>query len=275
MWGDELKRILDLLDNAHPGRFCTFARVNFEGIDDADWADRTAKMLEESFKAGAKGVKIHKDLGLEHRYKNGKLVPVDDPKLDPAWEVCGQYKKPITIHSSDPIAFFTPLNNENERWHELNQNPDWLFADKSKYPDWNVPAEQLIHMVEKHPKTTFIGAHVIVAEDLDLVGKWLDKYPNLNVDMCARISELGRQPYTARRFLTKYQDRVLFGTDTFPDREAYRIYYRFFETDDEYFDCQKSHHLQGFWMIYGVYLPKDVLEKIYHKNAERLILGKA
>lgn len=275
MWGDELKRTIELLEGTHPGRFCTFARVNFEGIDDADWADRTAKQLEESFRAGAKGVKIHKTLGLGHRYKNGKLVPVDDPKLDPAWEVCAQYKKAITIHSTDPVAFFSPLDNKNERWHELNQHPDWLFADKSKYPDWNVPCEQLMHMVEKHPKTTFIGAHVIVAEDLELVGKWLDKYPNLNVDMCARISELGRQPYTARRFLMKYQDRVLFGTDTFPDREAYRIYYRFFETDDEYFECAASHHLQGFWMIYGVYLPKEVLEKIYYKNADRLILGKA
>ena len=104
------------------------------------------------------------------------------------------------------------------------------------------------------------------------MAKWLDKYPNLYIDIDARISELGRQPYTARKFLIKYQDRVLFGTDTPPnDREAYRIYYRFLETDDEYFDCQKSHHLQGFWMIYGVFLPKDVLAKMYYKNAERLL----
>lgn len=275
MWGDELKRILDLLDHAHPERFCTFARVNFDGIDDAHWADREARQLEESFKAGAKGLKLHKDLGLGHRYKDGKLVPVDDPKLDGVWEVCAKYKKAVTIHSSDPIAFFTPLDNKNERWHELNQNPDWLFADRKLYPTCEVLWDQLIHVVEKHAQTTFIGAHIIVAEDLALVSKWLDKYPNLNVDMCARINELGRQPYTARRFLTKYQDRVVFGTDTFPNRESYRIYWRFFETDDEYFDCQKSHHLQGFWMIYGVYLPKEVLEKIYLKNAERLILGKA
>jgi predicted TIM-barrel fold metal-dependent hydrolase len=275
MWGDQLKVILDRLDHAYPGRFCTFARINFENIDDAGWADRTAKQLEASFKAGARGLKLHKDLGLEHRYKNGKLVPVDDPKLDPAWEVCAAYHKPVTIHTADPIAFFTPLDGNNERWHELNEHPDWLFADRSKYPEREKLLDQFIRMIEKHPKTTYIGAHVIVAEDLEQVGKWLDAHPNLNVDMCARISELGRQPYTARRFLIKYQDRVLFGTDTRPDREAYRIYYRFFETDDEYFDCAKSHHLQGFWMIYGVYLPKDVLEKIYHKNADRLILGKA
>ncbi len=175
MWGDELKRILDRLDGAHPGRFATFARIDFRGIDDAAWSDRTARQLEESFRAGAKGLKIHKSLGLTHRYKHGKLMPVDDP--------------------------------------------------------------------------------------------------NLCVDFCARISELGRQPYTARRFLIKYQDRVLFGTDTRPDREAFRIYYRFLETDDEYFDCAKSHHLQGFWMIYGVHLPPEVLRKIYHQNADRIILG--
>ena len=135
---------------------------------------------------------------------------------------------------------------------------------------------QFINVVARHPKTTFIGAHFgNNAEDLATVGKWLDEYPNLNVDIDARISELGRQPYTARKFFLKYQDRILFGTDTTPRREAFRIYYRFLETDDEYFDCAASHHLQGFWMIYGIHLPADVLEKIYHKNAERLLFAGA
>ena len=128
--------------------------------------------------------------------------------------------------------------------------------------------DQFIHLVAKHPQTTFIGAHFgNNAEDVATVARWLDKYPNLVIDIDARISELGRQPYTARKFLIKYQDRVMFGTDTTCRRESYRTYYRFLETDDEYFDCAASHHLQGFWMIYGVFLPKDVLEKIYLKNA--------
>jgi predicted TIM-barrel fold metal-dependent hydrolase len=127
-------------------------------------------------------------------------------------------------------------------------------------------------VVEKHPKTTFVSTHFgNNAEDIGAVAKWLDKYPNLYVDIDARISELGRQPYTARKFFLKYSDRVMFGTDTTPNREAYRVYYRFLETDDEYFDCAASHHRQGFWMIYGLYLPKEVLEKVYVKNAERLV----
>jgi predicted TIM-barrel fold metal-dependent hydrolase len=132
---------------------------------------------------------------------------------------------------------------------------------------------QFVHAVAKHPNTTFIGAHFgNNVEDLATVGKWLDDYPNLYIDIDARISELGRQPYTARRFFLKYQDRILFGTDTAPRREAFRIYYRFLETDDEYFDCAASHHLQGFWMIYGIHLPPDVLQKVYQTNAERILI---
>jgi predicted TIM-barrel fold metal-dependent hydrolase len=271
MWGQDLKETLDALDNAHPGRFLTFAQINFDGLDDADWSQREAKRLEESFKAGAKGLKFHKDLGLGVRHKDGTLLKVDDPKMDPIIEVCAKYQRPIMIHTADPAAFFTPLDRFNERWHELNTHPNWLFYGKD-FPPQKQLLDQFIRLVAKHPKATFIGAHFgNNAEDVVMVAKWLDTYPNLYVDIDARISELGRQPYTARKFLLKYQDRVMFGTDTPPDREAYRIYYRFLETDDEYFDCAKSHHLQGFWMIYGVFLPKDVLEKIYYKNAERIL----
>ena len=220
---------------------------------------------------GAKGLKFHKSLGLGYRYKDGKYLMPDDAKMDPIYETCGKYHRPIMIHTADPAAFFTPLDKDNERWHELNQHPDWLFYGKD-YPKREELLDAFIHAVAKHPRTTFIGAHFgNNAEDVAKVAQWLDKYPNLVIDIDARISELGRQPYTARKFLIKYQDRVMFGTDTTCRREAYRIYYRFLETDDEYFDCAASHHLQGFWMIYGVFLPKDVLEKIYCKNAERLL----
>jgi predicted TIM-barrel fold metal-dependent hydrolase len=271
MWGNDLKETLDALDNAHPGRFLTFAQINFDGLDDADWSQREANRLEESFKAGAKGLKFHKDLGLGVRHKDGTLLKVDDPKLDPIIEVCAKFRRPIMIHTADPAAFFTPLDRFNERWHELNTHPGWLFFGHD-YPPQKELLAQFIHLVAKHPKTTFIGAHFgNNAEDVATVAKWLDTYPNLYVDIDARISELGRQPYTARKFFLKYQDRVMFGTDTPPNRTSYRIYYRFLETDDEYFDCAASHHLQGFWMIYGVFLPKEVLAKIYFKNAERIL----
>jgi predicted TIM-barrel fold metal-dependent hydrolase len=271
MWGDQLKETLAALDEAHPGRFLTFAQINFEGIDDADWSAREAKRLEASFKMGAKGLKFHKSLGLEVKLKDGKYLMPDDPKMDAIYETCAKYHRPIMIHTGDPLAFFTPLDKNNERWHELNDNPDWLWYGHD-YPSMQELLDAFIHAVAKHPHTTFIGAHFgNDAENVAQVAGWLDRYPNLMIDIDARISELGRQPYTARKFLIKYQDRVMFGTDTTCRREAYRIYYRFLETDDEYFDCRDSHHLQGFWMIYGVFLPKDVLHKIYNQNAERVL----
>lgn len=269
--GDRLRETLAALDEAHPGRFLTFALVDFDGIDEEGWTDREVKRLEESFKAGAKGLKFHKSLGLRYRYKTGRLVPVDDPKLDPLWALCGKLGKPVVIHVADPAAFFTPLDRFNERWHELNQHPDWLFFG-DQFPRRQEILDQLHRVIARHPGTTFISTHMgNNAEDLASVGESLDRFPNMLVDFDARISELGRQPYSARRFFLKYQDRILFGTDTTPRREAFRIYYRFLETDDEYFDCSASHHLQGFWMIYGIFLPDDVLEKIYHKNAERVL----
>jgi predicted TIM-barrel fold metal-dependent hydrolase len=272
-WGDQLKETLAALDEAHPGRFLSFALVNFDGIDDPDWGQREAKRLEESFNAGAKGLKFHKNLGLRYRYKDGRLMTVDDPQLDPVWEMCAKHHRPVVIHIADPAAFFTPLDRFNERWHELNANPGWLFYG-GKNPQRQDLLDQLHRVIAKHPNTTFINTHFgNNAEDLASVAEKLDKYPNMFIDIDARISELGRQPYAARRFFLKYQDRIMFGTDTTPRREAYRIYYRFLETDDEYFNCAESHHLQGFWNIYGIYLPKEVLEKVYRTNAERILYG--
>jgi len=272
-WDSRLKETLQALDEAHPKRFLTFALLDFSDIDDDGWSAREAKRLEASFQAGAKGLKFHKTLGLRYRYKNGKPMPVDDPKLEPIWDLCAKFNRPVMIHTADPAAFFTPLDRFNERWHELNAHPDWLF-----YGDQFTPRAELLaqftRVVAKHPRTTFIGAHFgNNAEDLATVAKWLDAYPNLVIDIDARISELGRQPYTARRMFLKYHDRIMFGTDTPPKREAFRIYYRFLETDDEYFDPAASHHLQGFWMIYGVFLPREVLQELYHKNAERILYG--
>ncbi|MBN2131201.1 MAG: amidohydrolase family protein [Sedimentisphaerales bacterium] len=272
-WGTRLKETLAALDEAHPGRFLTFALLDFHGIDEEDWGRREAQRLEESFRAGAKGLKFHKSLGLSYRYQNGKLMPVDDPKLDPVWEMCAKYNRPVMIHTADPAAFFTPLDRFNERWHELNAHPNWLFHGE-QFPSRDELLAQRNRAIARHPNTKFICAHFANnPEDVATVATWLDSYPNMYIDIDARISELGRQPYTARKFFLKYQDRVMFGTDTTPNRQAYWTNYRFLETDDEYFDCLPGHHRQGFWMIYGVFLPKDVLEKLYHKNADRLFFG--
>jgi predicted TIM-barrel fold metal-dependent hydrolase len=272
--GQRLKETLAALDEAHPGRFLTFALLDFSGIDDENWGRREAKRLEESFRAGAKGLKLHKSLGLSYRYSNGKLMPVDDPKLDPVWQMCAKYNRPVVIHVADPAAFFTPLDRFNERWHELGDHPNWLFHGE-QFPSRDEVLAQRNRAIARHPKTIFICAHFgNNPEDLTAVGKWLDTYPNMYVDVDARISELGRQPYTARKFFLKYQDRIMFGTDTPPRRDAYRMYYRFLETDDEYFDCAGGHQRQGFWMIYGLFLPKNVLEKVYRTNAEQLFFGR-
>jgi predicted TIM-barrel fold metal-dependent hydrolase len=272
-WDERLKETIAALEGAHPGRFLTFTLINFEDLDDEGWTERETKRLRASFEAGAKGLKFHKSLGLSVRYRDGRLMPVDDPKLDPIWDVCAEFQKPVMIHTSDPAAFFTPLDRYNERWHELNSHPDWLFYG-ADFPTRAELHAQRNRVIAKHPKTTFICAHFANnSEDLATVGKWLDTYPNMQIDIDARISELGRQPYSARRFFLKYQDRIMFGTDTTPRVDAFRSYYRFLETDDEYWDPVDSHHRQGVWMIYGIFLPKDVLEKVYRTNAERVLYG--
>lgn len=270
-WDDKLRETVAALDEAHPGRFLTFALINLRDFDAEGWSQRETQRLRKSFEAGAKGLKFHKSLGLSYRSAEGKLLTIDDERLDPIWDLCGEMNRPVMIHTADPAAFFTPLDRYNERWHELNDHPNWLFHG-DKYPSREELLEQRNRAIAKHPETTFIGAHFgNNPEDIETVGKWLDKYPNFYVDIDARISELGRQPYTCRKFFIKYQDRILFGTDTTPKADAYRLYYRFMETDDEYFDTAESHHRQGFWNIYGIFLPKPVLEKIYRSNAARIL----
>jgi len=252
-------------------RFLIFFAPDFSKIDEPDFGIREAKRLEEAVKLGIKGMKIFKSLGLTLKDKSGKPVPVDDPRIDPLWAKCGELGIPVEIHVSDPNAFFTPIDRFNERYDELAAHPNWSFYGE-QYPAKEEILAQRNRVIARHPKTVFIGAHVgNLPEELHRVAMWLDSYPNFYVDIDARINELGRQPYTARKFLIQYQDRVLFGTDTAPNAESYKIYYRFLETDDEYFDPAGGHHLQGRWMIYGLYLPDTVLEKLYYKNAVRLL----
>jgi predicted TIM-barrel fold metal-dependent hydrolase len=267
---DFFKKHLRVSQSISKDRFLLFFRPDFSKIDEPDFGENEAKKMAEAVKMGCRGLKISKRLGLGHKDKTGKYITVDDSRIDPIWAKCGELGIPVEIHVTDPRAFFTPLDKYNERYDELGQNPDWLFYG-DQFPSKNEILEARNRVIERHPNTIFIGAHFgNLPEELDVVGKWLDTYPNLYVDIDARISELGRQPYTARKFFIKYQDRILFGTDTPCNAEAYRLYFQFLETDDEYIDPTPAHKLQGRWMIYGLFLPDEVLEKVYNKNALKI-----
>lgn len=269
--GDFYKEHLRQCQAVSKDRFIVFFSPDFSRIDEPDFGNKEAARLEEAVKLGCRGLKIFKSLGLTDRDKSGRLIPVDDPRIDPIWAKCGELRIPVMIHVTDPVAFFTLLDKYNERYDELQAHPDWLFYGP-QFPSKNEILAQRNRVIARHPQTIFVGAHVAnLPEDLGAVAQWLDTYPNLYVDIDARISELGRQPYTARKFFIKYQDRITFGTDTMPSAVAYRIYYRFLETDDEYFNPSGGHHLQGRWNIYGIFLPDTVLEKVYHKNAEKVL----
>jgi predicted TIM-barrel fold metal-dependent hydrolase len=268
---DYYREHLKVSNQVSAERFLVFFRPDFSKIDEPNFGEKEARRLEEAVKMGIRGLKIAKSLGLTIKDKTGRIVPVDDPRIDPIWAKCGELGIPVMIHVSDPKAFFTPVDRYNERYDELGAHPNWSFYGDG-FPSKEEILNQRNRVFAKHSETIFIGAHMgNLPEELGRVAMWLETYPNFYVDIDARISELGRQPYTTRRFLIKYQDRVLFGTDTPPIAEAYRVYYRFLETDDEYIDPSAGHHLQGRWMIYGVYLPDDVLEKIYNKNALKIL----
>ncbi len=277
-WGEDiLETHLDHFKAAAPERFRCYGGVAWDkwpehGSRFGEWA---AARLRQQAARGAQGLKIWKPLGLTVKDQDGRLVTVDDERLDPLWAVAGELKLPVTIHIADPVAFFDPVDNRNERWEELADNPDWQFPSPP-FPPFSSIIEAFGNIVRRHAGTTFVGAHVgCYAENLAWVGALFDECPNFYVDISERIAELGRQPYTARRFFLKYADRILFGTDRPAEENIYPIYYRFLETDDEnmpygYEDVPR----QGRWRIHGLYLPDDVLEKVYFKNAERVILGR-
>jgi len=248
---------------------------------DAAFGETEARRLRDGVAAGAAGLKVWKLLGLRARDVSGRLVPVDDPRLDQLWAAAGELGVPITIHIADPIAFFDPLDARNERWEELQAHPDWHFwptrprgrPEMDGFPPFDELIDGLEAVVVRHPATTFIGAHVGCApEDLGRVSAILERCPNFHVDLAARVAELGRQPYTARAFFLRWPDRILFGTDSGPDAAMYAVHYRFLETIDESFDYGTDEVPgQGRWQIHGLGLPEDVLAKVYRDNARRLI----
>ena len=273
-WGEDLlQRHLDHFKAAAPERFRIFGGVDWSrwpehGDRFGEWA---AARFREQARRGAEGLKIWKPFGLRVRDQRGALVAVDDVRLDPLWAAAGELRLPVMIHVADPAAFFDPLDNTNERWEELQAHPDWQFPSPP-FPPFMSIMNALAALVARHPRTVFIGAHVgCYAENLGWVSHLLDRCPNFYVDISARIGELGRQPYTARRFCLQHADRVLFGLDAGADLDTYRLYYRFLETEDEYFNYGVGEiPTQGRWSIYGLHLPDDVLEQIYFRNAERV-----
>ncbi len=275
-WGEEILHAhLDHFKSAAPERFLVFG-----GVDWSQWADKgdgfpewAADRLGAQKARGAQGLKIWKVFGLHVRDHAGRLVKIDDPRLTPLWETAAELNLPVVVHVADPVAFFDPVDNTNERWEELQAHPEWAFTSPP-FPSFMGLMDGLANLVTRHAHTTFIGAHVgCYAENLGWVGALLDRCPNFHIDISARIGELGRQPFSARRFFLRYADRILFGTDMGPDLGAYRIYYRFLESGDEYFDYgTEDVPQQGRWRAYGLHLPDDVLKKVYSENA-RDVLG--
>ncbi len=277
--GSKLDRMLEKFHRFAPDRFVIFCSPDLSRIDDPDFESATARFIEGAVAAGAGGIKIYKNLGLSLRDRAGRIVPVDDPRLDAIWATAGRLGVPVLIHTADPVAFFTPVDRHNERWMQLNRHPTWSYHG-SDVPGRDELLAQRDRVIERHPSTQFIGAHVgNSAEDLGALAALLKRFPNFHVDISGRVAELGRQPYSARRFIMAFQDRVLFGTDRYPGRPQqprYRIYFRFLETWDEYFDYY-DHPFPptGEWKIYGIGLPDDVLRKVYHGNAERIFAMRA
>jgi len=268
-WGDDLQKILDTMVKPYPGRFLVMTMIDWSKIDDPNFSQLMVRQLDDSVARGARGLKVLKELGLGVRDKTGKLIPVDDPRLDPVWEECGRLGIPVFIHVADPEAFFHPIDASNERYEELIEHPDWSFYGP-QFPSLPELMAQRDRMFAKHPNTMFAALHFgSWPENLDFVEQTLEKFPNVMIETGAREGELGRQPRRTRQLILKYPDRVMFGTDEGASEEMYRNYFRWLETDDEYFPYAQ-YPGQGRWMIYGMGLPDDVLEKLYHKNAEKL-----
>ena len=265
---DYLVKAINHVKEATPNRIIQFTNVSFIGVGEPGWMDNALKELEQDVKAGANGLKVYKNLGFSFKDNKGKLLRIDDPRLDALWEKCGALKIPVLIHTADPKPFWDEMDDKNERWLELASHPDRKRSNTDPAP-WEDLIQQQHNIIRKHPNTIFIAAHFgWYANNLEKLGSLLDSFPNMNVEFGAVIAELGRQPRMAKRFFEKYQDRILFGKDSWVPDE-YATYFRVLETEDEYFPYHKKYH--AFWKMYGMGLSDAVLKKIYYKNALRII----
>jgi len=254
-----LVRSFDNIKKTGTQRLMLFTNISFVGFGEAGWTDKTVRELENDVKAGACGLKIYKDLGLDFKDEKGKFIAVDDPRLDAIWDKCGELHIPVLIHTADPKSFWDPVDEHNERWLEVTTHPDRSYYNKG-LPSWDSLMAQQHRMFKKHPNTIFIAAHLYWhGNNLAALGKLLDDMPNVYTEFGAVIAELGRQPRAAKAFFTKYQDRILFGKDSWAPAE-YATYFLVLETEDEYFPYHKKYH--AFWAMYGMGLPDDILKKI-------------
>ncbi len=268
--GKVLEWSLDNVSKNHPNRFVVFLNINFENLDDKGWPEETLAMMDEAVKQGVKGLKVYKGLGLTDKDNEGNRIAVDDPRLDPIWAKCGELGIPVLIHSGEPNSFWNPKDKHNERWLELKKHPD-RYRDPKKIPPFEQIMGEQHNVFKKHPNTKFINAHLgWFGNDLERLGKLFDEMPNVYTELGAVLAELGRQPKAARAFMIKYQDRVMFGKDTYK-KEEYYTYFRVLETGDEYFDYYRKYHAH--WKLYGLELPDSVLKKVYYENALKVIPG--
>lgn len=267
----------------HPGRFYGFTEAKFDTPADEPlfnnakrFVDETVELLKHHVALRARGLKVPKTFGLNHRDADGNLVAADDPRLASIWETAADLGVPVLIHHADPCAFFEPCTPRNEQYGFLAKYPDWRLDDSQKFPRKEELLRRRDALLRQHPRTTFILAHMgSFPENLAYVSNLLVENSNTFVDISLCLAELGRQPYAAREFFIKHQDRILFGTDMIPSVEVYRCHFRFLETFDEYFvppdyDGTFSRHS---WRIYGIALTKEVLAKIYYQNALRIVPG--
>ncbi len=262
-----LEKTLENVKTSQPKRFIIFTNMNFAAIDDPEWQSRMLKQLEDDVKKGANGLKIYKDLGLFNTDSKGRRIHIDDPRIDPIWEKCGELGIPVLIHSADPRQFWQPIDKDNERWLELKLHPGRRHDQDTL--KWETVIAEQHNIFKKHPKTKFINAHLgWYGSDLKKLGEFMDQFPNMYTEIGAVIAELGRQPRAGKAFLTKYQDRVMFGKDSWVPEE-YPTYFRVLETADDYFPYHKRYH--AFWRMYGLDLSDEVLKKIYYKNALKVI----
>lgn len=268
--GKALAAMTENVKKQYPNRFVVFTNINLRSIDAPDWTSETVKQIEFDVANGAKGLKIYKSQGMQDQDSSGNRIRINDPRIDPVWAKCGELGIPVLIHAADPKSFWEPHDSLNERWLELKIHPRRKRSADDPAPWETIIAEQH-DIFRKHPKTTFINAHLgWYGNDLAYLGRLMDELPNMYVEIGAVIAELGRQPRMANLFFEKYQDRVLFGKDAY-NPDEYPTYFRVLETADEYFPYYKRYH--AFWRMYGLALPDEILKKLYYKNALRIIPG--
>ena len=266
--GDRIVQSAKNIKDNYPKRFIVFANVNFDKVGEPGWGEKAAQQLESDVKNGANGLKIYKSLGFSVKDINGNRIAVDDPRLDPLWKKAGELKIPVLIHTADPKSFWDPMDEKNERWLELATHPRRKRSDTDP-ASWETLMGEQHRMIKKHQNTTFINAHFgWYPNDLDKLSQLMNEMPNTYVEFGAVIAELGRQPRAAKKFFEKYQDRILFGKDSWVPEE-YATYFRVLETEDEYFPYHKKYH--AFWPMYGIGLSDNILKKVYYKNALKII----